>query len=41
MTSLMLMPMEEGMGGIAYIAYAAGGAKGIAKLLSAERLEGI
>lgn len=30
---------EEGMGGIAYIAYAAGGAKGIAKLLSAEKLE--
>lgn len=27
------------MGGIAYIAYAAGGAKGIAKLLSAEKLE--
>lgn len=30
---------EEGMGGIAYIAYAAGGAKGIAKLLSVEKLE--
>ena len=30
---------EEGMGGIAYIAYAEGGAKGIAKLLSAEKLE--
>ena len=29
----------EGMGGIAYIAYAEGGAKGIAKLLSAEKLE--
>ena len=32
---------EEGMGGIAYIAYAQGGAKGIAKLLSAEKLEEI
>lgn len=30
---------EEGMGGIAYIAYATGGAKGIAKLLSTEKLE--
>jgi len=30
---------EEGMGGIAYIAYAEGGAKGIAKLLTAEKLE--
>ena len=29
----------EGMGGIAYIAYAEGGAKGIAKLLSPEKLE--
>lgn len=30
---------EEGMGGIAYLAFAAGGAKGIAKLLSAEKIE--
>ena len=32
---------EEGMGGIAYVAYAPAGAKGIAKLLSAEKLEEI
>lgn len=31
----------EGMGGMAYIAFAEGGAKGIAKLLSAEKLEEI
>lgn len=30
---------EEGMGGTAYLAYAAGGAKGIAKLLSQEKIE--
>ena len=30
---------EEGMGGIAYVAFAEAGAKGIAKLLSAEKLE--
>ncbi len=30
---------EEGMGGIAYVAFAAAGAKGIAKLLSAEKLD--
>lgn len=29
---------EEGMGGIAYVAFASGGAKGIAKLLSEEKL---
>ena len=32
---------EEGMGGIAYIAFASAGAKGIAKLLSADKLEEI
>lgn len=32
---------ENGMGGIAYIAYAQAGAKGIAKLLSAEKLDEI
>ncbi len=30
---------EEGMGGIAYVAFAEAGAKGIAKLLNAEKLE--
>ncbi len=30
---------EEGMGGIAYVAFAEAGAKGIAKLLSSEKLE--
>lgn len=30
---------EEGMGGIAYVAFAPGGAKGIAKLLSEEKLD--
>lgn len=32
---------EEGMGGIAYLAFASAGAKGIAKLLNAEKIEEI